>query len=126
MGETVAIICRALLTMLNQIEKDKVWDEIPNLGLILSIYFDWLLQFGDAMSCAVDEDVEAYPAMIRAYVEKHNLELKGPHGIEAALEGVNISDLDEDQVKLVEKAATKDKWKFKTAVSTSSSMHRRY
>jgi len=62
------------------------------------------------------KNVKSYPALLRIHVEKHNLSLKGVHG---ALEGIDISELNENQVNLVKKAPRKDRFKFKTAVSTT-------
>ena len=115
-GETIAMICLALLTMLNQLEKDKLWDEVPNLSLILGIYFSLLNDFEDAIDCAENEDCASYPAMIRLYAEKHNMEIKGVHDAKQYVEKFDTEELEEAQVKLVKKAAVKDKFKFKQAV----------
>lgn len=103
--------------MLNQLEKDKVWDQVPNLSLVVGIYFAMLNDFEDAMDCAEDEDVASYPAMIRLYAEKHKMPIKGVYGVNKYVDNWKIDELDEAQVKLVKKAAVKDKFKFKQAVS---------
>ena len=59
-------------------------------------------------------------AVLRVYVEKHNLSLKGVRGTESAVEGIQISEMEEEQVNLVKKAAGRDKFKFKTIVSMIS------
>ena len=111
-GETVAIIALAILTTLNQIELENMWAAVPNLSLVLSIYMMWFSTFDDAMDCVEDSSVHDYPAMICAFAEKHGVPVKGVHDVEA----YSVEHLDEDQVALVRKAATKDKFKFKQQV----------
>ncbi|KAF2839915.1 hypothetical protein M501DRAFT_1015999 [Patellaria atrata CBS 101060] len=111
-SETAGIICLAILAMLNPLEKEKLVDAVPNVGVILAIYTEFLTGHADSLSCARTKDVEQYPAMIHKLADKLNIKITGPYDFTPELGFSKVADLKQAQLKLIEKPAAKDKFNF--------------
>ena len=111
-SSTLMVIGSALLTTLNMLEQAnllKVGSSIPNIPTILSMYFEWIPNFGDAISSCDSED---WPQQIVAYAEKHDIEIKGLYNVTENLEGFGTESLDEDTLDKVNSPPAPDKFGY--------------
>jgi len=103
---TLEQIGLALLSTLNRLEKDGLWDAIPNISLILSIFFTWAPDFKDAMYD------QTWLNEVVAYTEKHAMEIEGTFDIQKTLDNYSTDDLDDGCIRRVHRPPSKDKHKF--------------
>jgi len=114
-GDTIELIGLTLLSTLNCIEKENLWDSLPNLSLILSMYVFWLPNFDDAMDI---NEQNWIPGLV-AYAEKHDMKIEGIYGIEHAVAKFPSDELEEAELRKIKKAASKDKHGFKHSKTLS-------
>lgn len=113
MCETIELIGCALLSTLNNLEKDSLWDAVPDLGLVLAMFIYWVPGFADAMS--INE--QNWLPKVVAYAEKHDTQIRGVYNIEAVVAQFSSDDLEDDQLKKTKRAPSKDKHGFKQMVA---------
>lgn len=111
--QTLEQIGLALLSTLNRLERDGLWDIIPNLSLVLSMYFAWAPMFKDAMYD------QTWLAEVAAYAEKHAMEIRGAYSIEAVLDKHSTKNLDNDCVRQIRRPPSDDKHNFEQQVGLS-------
>lgn len=110
--ETIEIIGCAIISTLNNLEKDGLWDAVPNLGLILSMFIYWIPNFADAMSM---NDQNWLPELV-AYAEKHNMQIQGVYDIQKDVSPYPSDDVEDEKLKKIKRAPSNDKYGFKQMV----------
>ena len=104
--QTLEQIGLALLSTLNRIELDDLWDAIPNVSLILSMYFAWARTFKNAMH----DQTWLVEALV--YAEKHSMDVQGVHGIEEVLQEHSTETVDDGCIRRIRRPPLKDKHNF--------------
>jgi hypothetical protein len=110
--ETLQTVGLAILSTLNMLEQaDLLTNDsvIPNIPLVLSLFLGILGNFVDAMS--LKGEYQDWPDAIMAYAKKHDIKIKGKHGVTG--KHYRTNKLSTKMIVLVGKATSVDKWKFK-------------
>jgi hypothetical protein len=111
----------AVLATLNILEQHsllKADSSIPNIPVTLSLVFQWISTFTDAM----DNDLATqcdWPNMIVAYAEKNGIEIKGLYNVDEILEEYGTEDMKKADKKKVTDPPKADKFSFVTKVGPS-------
>lgn len=115
------MISVALLSMLNIFEMEDLWDQVPNLSLILQIYLVFFSQFDEVLCCTKEGMTRHYVAMLDIYAENHGLEFEGVYNIQECLENFNEMMVSYEFINAIRIGPKPDKFKFKPRVSRSFS-----
>lgn len=108
-GATLEMIGRMALSTLHVLEKHdllKPDSPIVNIGLVISLYHQFIGSFEDAMSLT---EFTEWPNALTAYAEKHGIVIAGVYGITDGSKYPAEID-DEEVAELVEKQGGEARW----------------
>lgn len=107
----LTLMGQALTSTLNQLERQGLWDQVPNIPLVLSMFIWAASEFKSLLRGWGGES--SWPRIVHAYAIKHDVVIEGIYNIEKKLAQFPVDDLTLSMEKMLNAKASKDKWKFK-------------